>query len=454
MDSPSQPQPPPADNTPAVNGRSGAVPTPPETPSRRRITTLGDYQLGTKLGSGAMGAVYRAQQISRDRPAAVKILRPHLARNRLFLDRFLREARIMARLSHPNIVRCYGMGKRLGRYYIAMELVEGASLGDWLYRRGKLSIGDAVHVALAVARALRHAHQNGLVHSDVKPDNILITIDGGVKLTDLGLARSVLEEPAVKSGRGAGTPVYMAPEQARGDSDPDPRSDLYALGCVLYQMLTGQFPFRGASSLDVILAKVEGQFTPARELNPQVPAALDAVLSLLLLPHPDERYQSATDLVNELEDLDLANSELLFPQEPGEFDISTLAPPTTPTDLATMPEEKSWYVLLQTAEGQWITRQYTTTEVLRALQDRRFARCAQISRHKGDYRHLADFPEFKAALDLCKDEPAENGESATPDTGIPNEPVRRRRWLRLLLALAGVLTVGALGFRLGQLLVR
>ena len=447
VDSPLPPPLPPADDT-------GTALPPPEPPRRQRITTLGDYRLGEKIGGGATGSVYRAQRISSDRPAAIKILRPHLARNRVFLERFLREARVMARLSHPNVVRCYGMGKRLGRYYIAMELVEGASLGDWLYRRGKLSIGDAVHVALAIARALQHAHQNGLVHSDIKPDNILITLDGEVKVTDLGLARPVLGEAPAGTGRGAGTPVYMAPEQARGDSDPDPRSDLYALGCVLYQMLTGRFPFRGPSSLEVILAKVEGNLTPARDLNPAVPPALDAVLALLLLPHPDERYQCATDLVNDLEELDLAHPALRFPHESGDFEVSSGTSPSIPTDVVTVPEEKSWYVLFPTPEGQWGTRQFTTTEVLRALQDQRFAHSAQISPHRGDYRHLADFPEFRTALDLLQVEaPADDEAAESADGDLPGPPPRRR-WLRLLVASVAVLAIGALGFRLGQLLAR
>jgi serine/threonine-protein kinase len=395
-----------------------------------------------------MGAVYRAHQLSLDRPAAVKVLRLHLAKNRVFLDRFRREARVMAKLSHPNIVRCYGMGKQLGRHYIAMELVEGASLGDWLYRLGKLSVSDAVHVGLAIARALQHAHQAGLVHRDVKPDNILITLDGQVKLADLGLARSVLEVDAAATpdGRGAGTPVYMAPEQARGDSDADPRSDLYALGCVLYQMLTGRLPFRGSSSLEVILAKVEGHFTPAGELNPKVPPALDAVLSLLLLPHPDERYQSATDLVGELEELDLAHAELHFPFESRDGAVAGAASPSSPTDLATVPEEKRWYVLLQTPEGQWVTRQCTTTEVLRALDEQRFAQSVQISPHKGDYRHLADFPEFKAAFESRFSTGELRGDGVPASGG-------KRRWLRLLLVALVVLIVGAFGFWLGQLLV-
>jgi serine/threonine-protein kinase len=427
--------------------------------SRRRITVLGDYQLGEKLGSGAMGAVYRARRISTGRPAAVKVLRVHLAKNRLFLQRFLREAQVMARLSHPNIVRCYGMGKKYGRHYLAMELVEGASLGDWLHRLGRLSVGDAIHVALAVARGLQHAHQNGLVHRDVKPDNILITRDGEIKLVDLGLAKGVLEEDtsATQTGQGAGTPVYMAPEQARSARDVDPRSDLYALGCVLYQMLTGQFPFRAGSSLEVILAKIDGGYSPAAALNAEVPACLDAVLALLLAPHPDDRYQSATDLINEVEELGLANVTPHFIQDHGDF--LRVTPATTPTDLATVPEEKRWYVLFRTAEGKWTTSRYSTSEVIAALDDRHFAATAQASATRGDYRLLSDFPEFKTALaalaDRSKvltdgDQLAELQSTAEMSQARPD----RKNWSRRLLLAALFLAVGGVGFWLGQMLVR
>jgi len=438
-------------------------------PASHRICVLGNFRLGDKIGAGAMGAVYRAGQLTTGRPVAVKVLRPHLAKDRLFLSRFLREARALSRLSHPNIVRCYGMGKELGRHFLAMELVEGKSLGDWLYRLGRVSVGDAVRVTLAVARALQHAHQSGLVHRDVKPDNILITPEGDVKLADLGLAKGVLDEEvsATQAGHGAGTPVYMAPEQARSARQADPRSDLYALGCVLYHLLTGQFPFPADSAVEVILAKVEGRYTPAGSLDPEVPRALDEVLALLLAPHPDDRYQSASDLLNDLEELGLENAALEFLREDAE-PLPPLAPPPPPSDagegpmrgprtaaspLARTPATlttaagKQWHVLYRTVEGKWTTGELTTTQVLHALEDRHFARTAQASEHKGDYRFLGDFPEFRAALREKKILPL-------PEAlcGPEPKPPRKRR---LMLALAGLLFlgVGAAGFWLGQLLI-
>ncbi len=406
-----------------------------------------------------MGAVYRARQISQDRPAAVKVLRQHVAKNRLFLERFRREAQLMARLSHPNIVRCYGVGRQYGRHYLAMELVEGRSLGDWLYHLGKLPIADAVHIALAVARALQHAHQSGLVHRDIKPDNILITHDGQVKVADLGLAKGVLEDDlsATQTGQGAGTPVYMAPEQAHNAKHADPRSDLYALGCVLYHMLTGQFPFRAPSSLEVILAKIEGHYTLAREVNPDIPPELDAVVALMLAAHPDERYQSATDLVNELEDLSLAQPTLQFLREHRE-PPAPIGNTSTPTELTTLEEEERWYVLYHTPEGKWLTQRLTTNQVLRSLKNERFAQTAQASRSQDDYRFLSDYPEFRDALAALKLDVASTRKVAAEITPAAlsspvEKPAARRRWRRLVRRALVILAVGALGFWLGQLLV-
>lgn len=280
----------------------------------RRIQRLGDFEIHEKLGAGAMAGVYRARQISKKRWVAVKVLKPRHAEDPLFLKRFHREAAMLARLRHPNIVRCYRIGKQHGRYYLAMELIEGRNLGDWLFRLKCLPVADAVHIAVRCTQALQHAHQNGLIHRDVKPDNVLITNDGKVKLADLGLARPMFGEDLsiTESGHGAGTPLYVSPEQARDAREADPRSDLFSLGCMMYQMLTGQLPFKGAAWLDVILAKIDARYTLPRELNPEITEDLEAVLLKLLAPHPDDRFQSATDLLQELKRIDLASPSLSF----------------------------------------------------------------------------------------------------------------------------------------------
>jgi len=260
----------------------------------------------------------------------------------------------------------------------------------------------------------------------------------------------------------------MAPEQARDAKHADPRSDLYALGCVLYHMLTGQFPFRAPSSLEVILTKIEGRFKPARELNPDIPPELDAVVTLMLAAHPDERYQSATDLVNELEELDLAHPTLQFLREYPEPTSPAGGAAPTPQGLPTRSEPKGWFVLYRTPKGRWVTRRLATHQVLRAMKSEHFALTAQASRSRGEYRFLSGFPEFHDLLaarhfDGAASKAEESAGSPASSTAAPRPPLARvprapdssrRRW-RLLLGMAIViLAIAGLGFWLGQLLVR
>src|SRR5262245_50037597 len=215
-----------------------AAGSPPQ--RKEKITALGDFRLVRKLGEGGMGAVYQAHQISLDRPAAVKVMAKHLASKPDLVERFYREARLMARLDHPNIVRSYGVGEAHGMYYLAMEFVDGGSVSFHLKRVGKFSVGDALHIILACARALAHAHEQTIIHRDIKPDNVLLSKAGVVKLADLGLAKALEEDlDLTRTGIGAGTPYYMAPEQAANAKQADVRSDIYSLGCMLYLFLTG-----------------------------------------------------------------------------------------------------------------------------------------------------------------------------------------------------------------------
>jgi serine/threonine-protein kinase len=440
--------------------------------SPTRIKSLGDFQLGEKIGRGATGSVYRAIQVSKNRPAAVKVLRPSLAADPLYLQRFRREAEVMAQLKHPNIVRCYGVGKQFGRHYIAMELVEGRTLGSWLFRLGKLSVGDSLHVTLALAQALQSAHQNGLIHRDVKPENLMVTHDGQLKLGDLGLARPVLGEnlDITEAGHGAGTPIYVAPEQARDARDADPRSDLYSLGCMLYQMLTGELPFGGDSALAVVLAKLEGHYTPVRSLVPGVSEELEAFLARLLKPHPDERYQCASDVVLEIGHLNLAAPVLSFAEnltdgtplhldEPPSRTESSLR--ETPTEgmlksekQGVLKSEKRWYVQSLTANGDQVIRCYTTDQVRSAMADEEFARTAEVSLYRGGFRKLEELVEFRDAALAWQDEASAppgpqpaglNGTGGSPPPGGA---------LHLVLAVLLFILLGmvAVGILLGRML--
>src|SRR5262249_15518355 len=230
------------------------------------LRILGEYRILRRLGEGGMGAVYLGYDGKHDRHVALKVLNDSLAHDQGYLDRFHREARSGVLLNHPNVVRTYAAGqdRATGKHYLVLEYVDGPSAEALLRHRGKLSVGDAVHVALDVARALEHAHSKGIVHRDVKPDNILITRSGVAKLGDLGLAKRADAPTHLPAARqGFGTTAYMPYEQAINARRADGRSDLYALGATLYHLLTGQVPFPGENHLEVVEKKKVGHYRTA-----------------------------------------------------------------------------------------------------------------------------------------------------------------------------------------------
>jgi serine/threonine-protein kinase len=276
-----------------------------------------------------MGAVYLAHQPSLDREVALKILSREMAARGNFVERFYREARSMARLNHPNIVSCYAVGEDKGYHYLAMELIDGKSMQYWLDKLGKLSVADALHVGLRAAAALQFAHENGLIHRDIKPDNMLVTTKGVLKVSDMGLAKNVDEAMSMtQSGMGLGTPYYMPPEQARNAKHCDHRSDVYALGCTLYHLLSGALPFKGDNTLELIVNKEKGQFPPLRKLNPQVPERLDLVISKTIQKDPAHRHQSCADLIHDLESCARPSAALSFIS--GANSTASAAAPSTP----------------------------------------------------------------------------------------------------------------------------
>jgi beta-lactam-binding protein with PASTA domain/tRNA A-37 threonylcarbamoyl transferase component Bud32 len=257
------------------------------------------YELHRKLAQGGMANVYLARDLLLDRPVAVKVLFPEHARDQSFVERFRREATAAANLNHPNIVAVYDWGQQHGTYFIVMEYVEGRPLSDIIRSEGPLHPNRSAEITADVAAALAFAHRNGVVHRDVKPGNILITSMGQVKVADFGIAQASSAGDATlnltQAGAVMGTATYFSPEQAQGHQ-VDPRSDLYSLGCVLYEMLTARPPFSGDSPVAIAYKHVQEQPAPPSRVNPSVPAALEAIDMKLLEKQAAMRYPSAEDL--------------------------------------------------------------------------------------------------------------------------------------------------------------
>jgi serine/threonine-protein kinase len=257
------------------------------------------YEILAKVGEGGMAQVYEARDNLLFRPVAIKILREQYASDTEFVERFRREAQAAASLSHPNVVNIYDVGQEQGVHYIVMEYVSGRNLKELIREQGPLPVKTAVSIAQGIAQALDHAHRHGLVHRDIKPHNILITEDGQVKVTDFGIARAASSVTLTQTGIVIGSVHYFSPEQARGQN-VEPQSDLYSLGVVLYEMVSGRLPFTGESPISIAMQQIHEQATPLRKINPRVPASLEKVVAKAMAKDPKDRYQSAAEILADL----------------------------------------------------------------------------------------------------------------------------------------------------------
>jgi serine/threonine protein kinase len=262
-------------------------------------TSTERYRRVRLLGEGGMATVELAQDTELDRPVAIKRLAENLAADGEYKQRFLREARLAARLSHPNIVAVYDAGAENGVPFIVMEYVKGETVSDLLRRRRRLAPAEAVALALQACAGLETAHEAGLVHRDIKPQNLLVTPDGTLKIADFGMARSLDGTQLTQTGTVLGTAGYLAPEQAAGEQ-VNGTADIYALGAVLYELLTGRPPYEAGSLADLFVKQTEGSITAVRELAPAVPARLEDAVMRALARAPEYRPESAEAFAAEL----------------------------------------------------------------------------------------------------------------------------------------------------------
>ena len=287
-------------------------------------TKLGNYEIESLLGRGGMGVVYKARQLSLDRPVALKILPPTFTSDSSSVKRFQREAHAVAKLSHSNIVQIHDIAEDQGLHFFSMEYVEGQTLDEVLKEKGRLNIDEAVRIISQAALGIEHAHKNGIIHRDVKSSNIILDSDGNVKVMDFGLARMTGEgSKLTQSGTLMGTLDYMSPEQCRGD-ELDERTDIYSLGVVLYEMLTGEPPFDAPNEAALIHKIISEEPTEAKKINPNISDDLSAIVFHAMSKDRDDRYAGISEFLKELREVAEPTSSLSIEERKSSPSIAVL----------------------------------------------------------------------------------------------------------------------------------
>ncbi|MBQ1390649.1 MAG: Stk1 family PASTA domain-containing Ser/Thr kinase, partial [Firmicutes bacterium] len=255
------------------------------------------YEIISRIGTGGMADVYKAQDHKLNRLVAVKVMKAEFREDLGFVAKFQKEAQAAAKLSHPNVVNVYDVGEDRGLYYIVMELVDGITLKSYISRKGKLSVKEATSIAIQVSLGLEEAHNGGIVHRDVKPQNIIISTDGKVKLSDFGIAKAINSNTITASVMGS--VHYSSPEQVRGGFS-DAKSDIYSLGITMYEMVTGRVPFDGDSTVSIAIKHLQEEMIPPSRYTPDLPYSMEQIILKCTQKNSERRYHTIGDLIEDL----------------------------------------------------------------------------------------------------------------------------------------------------------
>ncbi|MBQ4364546.1 MAG: serine/threonine protein kinase, partial [Oscillospiraceae bacterium] len=270
----------------------------------------GRYEITELIGVGGMADVYKATDLMENRVVAVKILKPEYSENEEFLRRFRNESKAIAVLSHPNIVKIYDVGFTDEIQFIVMEYIDGITLKELLEQQGVLRWKDALKFVVQILKALQHAHDKGIVHRDIKPQNIMLFPDGNIKVMDFGIARFSRIDGKTLSDKTIGSVHYISPEQAKGEMT-DERSDIYSVGVMLYEMLTGRKPFDGDTPIAIAVKHMQETAIPPREIMPSIPESLEEIVLHAMERSPARRYQSASEMINDISAF-MVNPSIVF----------------------------------------------------------------------------------------------------------------------------------------------
>ncbi len=375
------------------------------------MQSVGHYDLLEKIAEGGMGAIYRGRDQRNGQIVAIKIMPPHMAANPTLLKRFEQEFKAANKLDHPNIVRALEFGESASTPFLVMEYVDGESLGQKLDREQRLSETEAIRIIAQVAQGLHRAHKMNLVHRDVKPDNILLDKNGTAKLADLGLVKETETDlNLTKTGRGLGTPHFMAPEQFRNAKNADARCDIYSLGATLYQLVTGVLPFKSSGPLDAWMKKIQNDLEEPKSIVPTLSDRVNWAILRAMSADPEKRPSSCREFVEDLTGHSTRR-------------VTTTRSTNNAPDL--------WYLIYQDELGVTHTVKGSVSAIRRSLKDGHLGDAENIraSRSKtGPFHPLRDYPEFRdlivtpAALPMPGTTPT-RVEAMAPTRTAPRESV-------------------------------